>query len=387
MNRWISAGQALEALGVKPQTLYANVSRGRIRAKADPRDARRSLYNGEDVGRLRAQRAGRRPAEVVAVQAIHWGEPVLPSAITAVMHGRLWYRGVDAIRLSDSASFEAVCALLWETAEADAMKASAAPVRVDASASPLQAALTLLAARAACDAPSLGRSPSELVADAGTLVDGIASALLGEPARRRKACAMHTRIAAAWKAPHAADAIRKSLVLLADHELNPSTFAARVAVSTGAPLSAALLAGLATLAGPLHAGAWSELRALMEFARGVGPAAAVHTALAQRQRLPAFGHPLYAHGDPRARALLASFDVGPTHADLAREVESATGELPNIDFALGAMADASDLPPHAPLVIFAIARSAGWVAHALEQVRSGEPIRPRARYTGAMPVA
>ena len=95
--KWLTAEQALKFLGVRSQTLYANVSRGRIRAKPDPADPRRSLYNGNDVARLAERRAGRRSAETVASQAIGWGDPVLASGISTIASGRLWYRGRDAV--------------------------------------------------------------------------------------------------------------------------------------------------------------------------------------------------------------------------------------------------------------------------------------------------
>ena len=122
--KWLTAEQALKFLGVRSQTLYANVSRGKIRAKPDPADPRRSLYNGNDVARLAERRPGRRPAETVATQAIGWGDPVLPSGISTVANGRLWYRGRDAVQLAESATLEEVAALLWQTS---AMRAHADP--------------------------------------------------------------------------------------------------------------------------------------------------------------------------------------------------------------------------------------------------------------------
>ncbi len=114
---------------------------------------------------------------------------------------------------------------------------------------------------------------------------------------------MHRRMARAWRAGRAEDGLRRALVLLADHELNASTFAARVATSTGAPLAAGLIAGLATLSGPLHGGAIASVRALIAAAQRAGPDAAARDWLAQGRKLPAFGHPLYPNGDPRATAL------------------------------------------------------------------------------------
>ncbi|MBR7559170.1 citrate synthase, partial [Mycobacterium tuberculosis] len=97
--------------------LYANVSRGRIQAKPDPQDPRRSLYKSEDVKRLAGRKAGRRTVANVAAEAIGWGDPVLPSSISTIADGRLWYRGRDASVLAATSTLEEVAALLWEAGE------------------------------------------------------------------------------------------------------------------------------------------------------------------------------------------------------------------------------------------------------------------------------
>jgi citrate synthase len=125
-----------------------------------------------------------------------------------------------------------------------------------------------------------------------------------------------------------------------------------------------------------------ELCSLAEAARQAGATKVVREWLSRGHPLPAFGHPLYADGDPRAIALLAQFQSRPVFAELRSVVESVTGELPNVDFAIAAMADAYDLPAEAPFTIFALARSVGWIAHILEQSATGNLIRPRARYVG-----
>jgi len=171
-------------------------------------------------------------------------------------------------------------------------------------------------------------------------------------------------------------------VLLADHELNASTFATRVTASTGASLAASILSGLATFAGPLHGRAPAEMQALAASAKKVGADEAIRIWLAQGRLVPAFGHRLYADGDIRAVALLKRFDSPSLYTRLRAAAERITGEQPNIDFALGALTAAYDLPIDTPLTLFAMARSVGWVAHALEQRAIGSLIRPRARYVG-----
>jgi citrate synthase len=375
---WLTAEQALALLGTKPQTLYANVSRGRIRAKADPANSRRGLYHSEDIKRLSMRQAGRRKTEAVAAQTIEWGDPILPSAISTVAEGRLFYRGQDATALAQRANLEEVAALLW---------ASPAPPEWSgqeklAETSPaLRTAFLALAERAATDLPSLGRSPLALRGDAGSVLGTIADALAPSSSARP----LHERLARSWDRAEAADAIRHALVLLADHELNASTFAARVTVSTGASLSAAVLSGLATLTGPLHGGIWQSVGMLADSAERIGAGETVRLYLAQGMNIPSFGHPLYPNGDIRAKTLLAQFTLPPVFAQLQNAVEDMVGERASVDFALAALSVAFDLPKDAALSIFALARSVGWLAHALEQAGAGKLIRPRAHYTGLLP--
>jgi citrate synthase len=378
--KWFTAEQALKFLGVRPQTLYANVSRGRIRAKPDPADSRRSLYNGTDVARLAERRGGRRPAETVATQAIGWGDPVLASGISTVANGRLWYRGRDAVELAESAALEEVAGLLWQTSAART-HAGPAMVKSAHTGTPIGRLLSAVSERAALDPPSRGRSPAVLKSEAETLFETLVVASLGTVTPGLD-LPVHTRLAKTWHKPQAQDILRRTLVLLADHELNASTFAVRVAASTGASLSACLLAGLATLTGPLHGGAARALQSLLDAARQVGANEAVREWLHRGEPLPAFGHPLYPGGDPRAIALMRHVKLSGMFLAVRMAAEDLTGEPPNVDFALAALADAHALPRQAPFVIFALSRSVGWIAHALEQISAGHLIRPRARYVG-----
>lgn len=370
---WLTASEALSRLGSKPQSLYASVSRGRIRAKSDPADSRKSLYSAEDVDRLAARSRGRRSANSVAADTINWGDPVLPSAISTVSRGRLYYRGRDAGALSRMATLEEVAALLWE----------ADPVRIPGGAGPskpgLAAAYVALAELTATSPPSLGRSPIVLRGDASRVFHAVADALLG-PGEGP----LHLRLAARFGCSDAADALRRALVLLADHELNASTFAARVTVSTGASLAAGTLAGLAALNGPLHGTASSAVLALVHdiATDPAGAESGLREWLGEGRIVPGFGHRLYPFGDPRAAELLAAIEIPAGYRALLDAADAVIGDYPNVDFALAALTVAHDLPPEAPLTIFALARMAGWLAHMLEQIQSGAIIRPRARYVG-----
>ncbi len=372
--KWITATEALAVLGTKPQTLYANVSRGRIRAQRDPEDPRKSLYAEADVQRLAGRNRGRRPADRVAAGTIQWGDPVLPSAISTIADGRLFYRGRDAAEFAAGATYEETAALLLQSGPVTLPGAE----RVGG----MDALMACLAVRASRDAPTLGRSGGILRDEAGSVLDTVAGTLAGTGD-----ALVHERLAERWGNPAAADAIRRALVLLADHELNASTFAARVTASTGASLAAAVLSGLCALSGPLHGGASAGVAALVRAAERDGAARAVRDWIGQGRKLPSLGHELYPEGDVRAQGLLAAFELPPHLADLRREAEALSGERINVDFALTALSIAFALPEDVPMTLFAMARTAGWLAHALEQAETGTLIRPRARYVGPDVVA
>lgn len=376
MARWLTRAEALKALGVRAQTLYAYVSRGRIAAVTDPHDPRKSLYSADDVEGLRSRQRQGRQLQAVAKGAIAWGEPVLDTAISTVLHGRLFYRGHDVVRLADTALFEDVVTLLIGAEAVPVMPADL--VRGDG----LPAAFVLLGALAPSDRPTYGRTATSLAREAGRLLGVMAVALGADPA----AGSIHQGFARAWDRPEAAVGILRVLVLLADHELNPSTFATRVTASTGASLAACLLSGLSTLSGPLHGTAPQAARQLTDEAMRVGAARVVRDRLLEGRVLPGFGHRLYAGIDPRAEALLATIELPAALHELAVLVREETGLEPNVDFALAAFTIAHRLPAEAATTLFAAARTAGWLAHAVEQATTGQLIRPRARYVGVRPV-
>jgi citrate synthase len=380
MQDWLTAQEAMARLRLKPQTLYAYVSRGLIEARDDSEDSRRSLYRAEDVARLEHRKArGRRPA-AIAEDTIAYGEPVLASGITTIERGGVWYRGQDAVRLAESARLEDIARLLW-----DCGTQRFPPVAtIVPPGEPLARVFAVIAARAAGDRPMAGRAKKALYLEAAAVLDALVDAIAGGPGEGP----IHARLARAWGCEaEGAEPIRRALVLLADHELNASTFAARVAASTGASLAACVMAGLAALSGPLHGGVAPRVLALMRDIERDGLEATVAARLETGAGLPGFGHPLYSDGDPRARALLAAFEAPPGYAQAQAAIGALTGEEPNVDFALAALAARFELRPDAPFQIFAAARCTGWLAHALEQNETGRLIRPRARYVGPAPTA
>ncbi|TWB22025.1 citrate synthase [Nitrospirillum amazonense] len=389
----LTAAQAATRLGVSRQTLYAYVSRGLLRAQPEG-DTRESRYLAAEVDRLALTRIrGRRPKDI-AKATLDWGLPVLESAITLIQDGHLYYRGRDAVDLSARASVEEVAGLLWRVAPEEAFGGpppAPAPAFAVAQAAfhgrrAEEALLPLLAlASEDADTAAWQRAPGRLAQGAAALVRLLTSCLLGTaPA----ATPIHKQCAKAWKLDKdGADLVRMALVLCADHELNASNFTARCVASTGASLRAAVIGGLAALGGPRHGGLTARVEALWDEVGADGETAArLRQRLARGEDIPGYGHPLYPAGDPRAAALLARIlPLHPTWAVVQAQTQRLVGQPPVIDTALVALRRHLGLPMGAAFGLFALGRSLGWIAHALEQHADAQLIRPRALYTGPRP--
>jgi citrate synthase len=190
-------------------------------------------------------------------------------------------------------------------------------------------------------------------------------------------------------------ALSAALVLLADHELAASTLAARAAASVRADPYAVVATGMGALGGALHGGASLGAEALLAAAAGPDDVPRVVGELLRRgERVPGFGHFVYRTGDPRAVLLLdlvrhaapKSGQLAVAEAVLA-EVRRKSLPEPNIDFAIATLARVAGMIRGSGEAVFAVARTAGWIAHALEAYAGPGPLRPRAVYTGRPPVA
>jgi citrate synthase len=260
-----------------------------------------------------------------------------------------------------------------------------------------------VAAALACHTPlRVDLQPAAVMRHARLLIATFVECLPLQAARRkaktrtrtpaRLAARLWPRLSAlAPNAPRLA-CLDAALGLLADHELATSTLAARVAASTRADPCAVVLCGLGAVSGPLHGKAALEVHQLLLDAQHMGaPERAVARTLAQRGRLIGFGHPVYRGADPRAAGLLEYVmplatrrertTVEAVLAAAAASVETS----PNVDFALATCAFLLHMPLGATEAVFAIARTAGWIAHALEEY--AEPalrFRARALYVGAL---
>ncbi|MBR8184634.1 citrate synthase family protein [Burkholderia ambifaria] len=379
MHNWITLTEAARRLGVRAQTVYAYASRGSIAVMQDPDDPRKSLYRAEDVIALcRKKQVGRKRA-ALAAGTIFGAEPCIPSGITTFSKGRAWYRGRDSIQLSDTATLEDTAALLWQATTPVTFDAPA--VALPAGERDRQCAFTLLATLAAHGHSTLGRLDSALHIEAGQLVAIVARAFGAHDDGALPWT--HQRLAAGWGLDdRGADLLRRAMVLVADHEITSSAFAARITASTGASLAGCLLTGLATLSGPLHGDASGRVRAVFDDVQRLGAAHVVDHHLKSALPIPGFGHHLYPDGDPRAAALLARLDPPAELAHFIDKVTTLTGQRPTIDVALAMLSVQLRLPRDAAFGLFSIARSVGLLAHCIEQLRVGKVIRPRSRYTG-----
>jgi len=369
--------EVCKRLGVRPQTIYAYVSRGKLEVMSDPADTRRSLYRAEDVASLARRKEAGRKHETLATNTLFGAEPSIPTALSTFVRERLYYRGQDAVSLARSASIEEVAQLLWNAEHAVDFSS---PARVGKPGR--MAAFKALAELAATGHSTHGRMTRVLHAECQSLVGQLANAFGAQPGQQP----LHLRFAQGWKqSPQVADLLRTAMVLLVDHELTSSAFAARIAASTGASLPACLLSGLSTLSGPLHGDASGRVKALFNEVERQGEDQVIAHYLSTGLPLAGFGHHLYPEGDPRAAALLALFDPPEAIARFIEKATRLTGLQPNIDVALAALVTHYGLPDDAAFGMFATARSIGLLAHSLEQLGVGQVIRPRGRYVGTMP--
>jgi citrate synthase len=400
VTEWIGAAEAAERLGIKSASLYSYVSRGVLTSRRGP-GGRASLFDAAEIADLARRGRPRRSA----------GQPelLIETELTEISNDSLRFRGHDATVLATSRSFEEVAALLWTGSLEDAAVAApwrataeaiasgtAAQAALPAGTYPLERLQVIVPAVAATDRLRLHLDPPAVIAAARSLIAAMTDCLpRSAPGERddsdgsiagRLAARLSTRL----PQPGLTGALRAALVLAADHELAASTFAARVAASVRADPYAVVGTGLGTMSGALHGGA--SLGAEMMLASADGPADAprvVGELLRRGERVPGLGHFVYESGDPRAVLLLHLVREAAPESDRLAVADAVLAEArrralpaPNIELALAVLASVAGMVPGAGEAIFAVARTAGWLAHALEEYARATPIRPRGVYTG-----
>ncbi len=406
---YMSARDALAALGIRTQTLYAYVSRGWIRSLKQPGTKER-LYVRDDVERMRARQRARSGHGAVAAAAMNLGDPIIQTSITEISPDGPLYRGRPAIELARrGVAFESVAELLWTGRDPDdEVRWPVAPIPAEVArllkalptrrpqeqllevfamavlalgmargtvndrmrfGNPNAAARQIMQVLAGCLGFASTRRGFVPPRDGERLVDHLARAL-GVPGTDENLAAL--------------DAV---LITLADHELAPATFVARVAASGGSTLHSCLVAALNAHAGMEIGRAHDRIDELLAASRGRGLIDRVREFQDKGLRPPGFGHPVYPRGDPRARYLIdlvrrrrRNGRRVTTMLDCVDAVTARYGIHPRQDLAITIVVTALGLPSGAAGPAFGLARVAGWVAHVLEQRSNGTMLRPRARY-------
>jgi citrate synthase len=436
---WLSAAEAARRLGIKRETLYAYVSRGMLTRRRET-GGRESRFDPAEVARLAERtRSGGRAGRL---------DIVIDSALTLLdPAGRIWYRGWDVETACRMASFEEVADWLWTGGSRVEVMApghttgprhvTRVPVPFEAPAeilsvarraagslgpdtAPIDRLRVGLAAAATADPLRFDRRP-DAVAAAGrriiaTLVDVLppagsaqaGSALAGpapaggpgssgEPGSSggplpSVAERLWSRLCGSPASPSQVAVLDAALVLLADHEMASSTLAARVAASTWADPYLVVTAGLAALGGPLHGSVGDRLVPMLREAVERGAAEAIAGRWRLGEKVGGFGHVVYTERDPRAAALWGLLQAAwsgdrliEATDDVIATVTAHGDTFPNVDLMLAALVGASGMAEGSAEVIFAVARTAGWLAHAIEEYNYRLRFRLRAAYVGAAP--
>jgi citrate synthase len=407
VTRLLTTAEVARRLDVQPATVYAYVSRGLL---TNVGGRRASRFAQDEVERLvRRGREGRRPSG--AIERINTG-------ITLLTDDGPAYRGRPVGELLGS-SAEAVAHLLWtgSLGPGEPFRASAGLVDVAAGAAgalPPSARLVdrlrvAVAAASAVDPLRHDLDPAAVVRRAETIL-ALAVDALARTAPRPSPAALDPAAAAPldgvgrpggslaarlWPAlagrratPEQERLLNAVLILLADHDLAVSTLAARVAASARANPYAVVSAGLGALDGPRH-GAASTLAHRFLAEALTDPVAALAERLRTGSPIPGFGHRVYRTRDPRTALVLDLLGDGPVRAAVDAVAAPLAGRpdgFPNVDLALAAVVHAHDLRPDAGEAIFAVARTVGWIAHAVEEyAEPGLRFRAEGVYTGPVP--
>jgi citrate synthase len=382
MERMLPSEEAARRLGVKVTTLYAYVSRGLLESHPEP-GGRRSLFDLADIDRLAVrQRGGKQVESRLAT---------ITTGVTQLRDGGPYYRGRAATELATTASFEEVAALLWETeVEGDWTAPELGVCPLTYVADRMRWAMVMCGAsdplrsdlRPAAVTRAARRVIAALTETVGAQRPGPGP---GADATIAQRLAHHLATGTEAGGPSlSAPALDAALILMADHELATSTMAVRVAACTRADIYDGLLAGLATLAGPLHGTAAQLAYELLLAVERDGASRALNDVLGWHNRLPGFGHKIYKDQDPRFAPLWAL--AAPLLSEERRQLFNEVLELaaahhvpaPNCDFALAALSWGGGMSPDAGRTIFTVARLAGWTAHYQEELLE-QPLRFRAR--------
>jgi citrate synthase len=370
-KEWISTDEAAVRLGVKHETLYAYVSRGIVTRRL-AESGKGSEFSRKEIERLALSR-GSRPGKRGAFDV------TIATSISMIDGDELFFRGVPIAELVAASTFEDTADLVWDGTDGEWPKTPLTRVPgLNKMRGPDRMRITV-AYDAAKSSARIATAPPLVRATTRSVITSVACSV-GDGAPTSIA----SILAGANASPKLIRLFDIALLTMTDHEMATSTLAARVAASTRAGVHDVILAGLGTIAGPLHGSAGRLSHDLLVRAQTIGAEPAVEELLRNGQRLPGLGHQVYQKKDPRTQPMLdALFAViSPAKRTLITDVHAAmlarVPKLMNCDSPLGAMSFALDRSPDLAEIIFSTARMAGWVAHALEEYEE-QPLRYRGR--------
>jgi citrate synthase len=384
-NHWIGRSEALERLGVKPQTLYAYVSRRRITARSDPSHPRKSLYALADIERLLSGVAHndiKPDNDILDFVQKTKGEALIDTEISSNQNQRPYYRTKDALSLSEQDNFETVAALLWNDPLPYPFGSIKTRPDVNFPGSPRARMFGMLSRRCEEDLNPEPVSRKSLTEEAASVLNELIDAVTNGGPR----LFFHQRLARAWKVndPRDIDLIRRILVLSADNGLDEAALAARVTAVSKGPLAASVMSGLASLSGQTLGGRISKAEVFVTQVRRQGNARSVVDSLSQNGLdLPGF-EATQTHNDTlRATSLMdAAVHIGEDLKAARQVCEEIAARPLGFSLAMALIGRHLDLPKEAPFTLYALGRTAGWLAHAIEQTQSNAKINARLRYVG-----
>jgi citrate synthase len=392
MKIHLTATEAADFLNISKATLYAYVSRGLVRSEYGL-NQRARVYHRLDLERLKQRKRIRQQPSAEMSSALHWGSPLLESSLTLITGGQVFYRGKEATALALSQTFLEVATWFWTGNREVPAGSHSLPAPKERSQEPILLFHQALLRAAMTEPLGYDFSPRNLSENGIRILSLFLQILTRTLNPKVTETARELRNAWCSQKTDADRIINAALILCIDHELNVSSFTARVVCSAGTSIYEVISAALCALRGSRHGGGIERATKLLVEMQGLS---SVREFLLQRIRagieVPGFGHPLYPDGDPRAAKLLDllnNYFAADARSWLGT-VGSAAKVLkrkPNMDLALAVCSLSLQLPPHAAFALFALGRVAGWIAHAAEQAQSGKLIRPRARYTGSLPTS
>jgi citrate synthase len=404
----LTTAQAAARLGVKPATLYAYVSRGLIMTSRNEFGG--SMFDALEIEAL-AEARSRRGALDRASGTAMTGRPlmVLDSDITLIEDDDLYFRGRRATELARTSSFEEVAQLLWCSVPQDHAVFSASPgeaQRIQDAAGALGTDARLIdrmkiavvisrAIHGSVDAASGQVHPEAVFLAGRRLISAMVDGLPREGVAPLRGAGIAARLWSKLTPAHPTMAdlaiLDAALILAADHDLAASTLTARIAASARANPFAAVGAALGAFDSALHGGATVSARNLLLDAQtNHDPEGALRRQMTAGSEIPGFGHVRYAQRDPRADYLFARMaeeraykEAIGTAASVIGVVRSRMSRVTNFDFALATLVVARGMRRDAGQAIFAIGRTAGWIAHiAAEYAEPPLRLRPESRYRG-----